>query len=56
VEIRDLGWAKGRLWGMDASHWGFWLAADKSRFRQEQFIALYTKSSIKPSFSSVNIV
>ena len=32
VEKKKLGFAKARLWGMDVSNWGYWLAGDKNRF------------------------
>ena len=31
VERRNLGFAKYRLWGMDATAWGYWLPGDKDR-------------------------
>jgi hypothetical protein len=40
VEKRKLGFAKARLWGMDVSHWHYWLALDKNRFSREYFIGL----------------
>lgn len=35
VEKRELGWAKARLWGMDATQWGYWLPGDKNRFSRK---------------------
>lgn len=55
VEKKDLGFAKGRLWGMDATRWGYWLAGDKSRFSRTDFIGIHVDSSVKPSFTTANI-
>jgi hypothetical protein len=52
VEIRDLGMAKWRLWGMDAMAWGYWLPGDCSRPSREQFIAIYSGKSIVPSLTT----
>ncbi len=52
VEIRDLGMAKMRLWGMDLMAWGYWLPGDCSRFSREQFIAIYTRKNIIPSLTT----
>ena len=35
VEKKELGFARARLWGMDASNWGYWLAGDKNRFSRK---------------------
>lgn len=40
VEKKELGWAKARLWGMDAAAWGYWLAGDKNRFSRTEFIGI----------------
>lgn len=56
VEKRELGFAKARLWGMDATHWGYWLAGDKSRLGRTHFIGLtLVGSSIKPSFTTESV-
>lgn len=52
VEVRDLGMARMRLWGMDAMAWGYWLAGDIKRCSRDQFIAIYTGKSITPSFTT----
>ncbi len=52
VEVRDLGMAKMRLWGMDLMAWGYWLPSDCSRFWREQFIAIYTGKYIIPSLTT----
>jgi hypothetical protein len=50
VELRNFTW-KGKLWGMSATEWGYWMPGDLNRWDYDRFIALYTKSSIKPSFT-----
>ena len=40
VEKKELGFARARLWGMDASNWGYWLAGDKNRFSRKHFIGI----------------
>lgn len=52
VEIRDLGMARMRLWGMDAMAWGYWLPGDCQRCSRDQFIAVYTNKCIVPSFTT----
>jgi hypothetical protein len=52
VEVRDLGMAKMRLWGMDVAAWGYWLPGDVKRCSREQFVAVYTGKSIVPSFTT----
>jgi hypothetical protein len=52
VEVRELGMAKMRLWGMDVAAWGYWLPCDMKRWSREQFIAVYTGKSIVPSFTT----
>lgn len=52
VEVRDLGMAKLRLWGMDLMAWGYWLPGDCARISRDQFIAIYTGKSIVPSLTT----
>ena len=52
--MRELGWAKGRLWGMDATQWGYWLAGDRKRFSRTHFIGVHVASSVKPSFTTAS--
>ena len=35
IEVKQLGYAKMRLWGMDLSQWGYWLPGDCSRINRE---------------------
>jgi hypothetical protein len=55
VEKRELGWAKYRLWGMDASQWGYWLPGDKNRMSRTYFIGITVESSTKPSFTTEHV-
>lgn len=54
IEIRNFEW-KGKMWGMSATEWGYWMPGDLNRWDYTQFVALYTQSSIKPSFTSPNL-
>lgn len=51
--MRELGMAKGRLWGMDVMQWGYFLAGDCSRFSRDNFIGITIRDScVKPSFTT----
>ena len=56
IEKRELGWAKARLWGMDVTQWGYWLAGDRKRWSRTHFIGIQVEGTdIKPSFTTENI-
>lgn len=50
IEMRNFAW-KGKMWGMSATEWGYWMPGDINRWNYNQFIALDTGSSITPSFT-----
>jgi len=50
VEMRNFAW-KGKMWGMSATEWGYWMPGDMNRWDYDKFIAVYTDSSITPSFT-----
>lgn len=46
---------KGKLWGMNVAEWGYWMPGDLKRWDYDKFIAIHTKSSIKPSFTCTDM-
>jgi hypothetical protein len=54
VEVRPLGIAKLRLWGMDAMEWGYWFPGDCSRCSRDNYVAIYTGKCVTPSFTTEN--
>lgn len=46
---------KGKLWGMNITEWGYWMPGDLKRWNYDKFVAVYTKSNIKPSFTCTDI-
>ena len=50
VEMKDFV-GKGKIWGMNVHEWGYWMAGDVKRWDYKRFIAVYTGSSVTPSFT-----
>lgn len=50
VEMRNYAW-KGKLWGMSATEWGYWMPGDLCRWDYDRYVAIYTGSSITPCFT-----
>jgi hypothetical protein len=48
--MRTYAW-KGKLWGMSATEWGYWMPGDLSRWDYDRYVAVYTGSSITPCFT-----
>lgn len=46
---------KGKLWGMNATEWGYWQPGDLKRWDYDRFIAIYNGSSIKPCFTCTDM-
>jgi len=40
---------------MSATEWGYWMPGDLNRWDYTKFVAIYTKSSIKPSFTCTDM-
>ena len=54
IEIKTFAF-RGKLWGMNVTEWGYWMPGDLKRWDYEKFIAIHTKSSIKPSFTCTDM-
>lgn len=50
VEMRSYAW-KGKLWGMSATEWGYWMPGDLNRWDYDRYVAVYNGSSITPCFT-----
>jgi hypothetical protein len=51
-EVEMLNFAfLGKIWGMSASEWGYWMPGDCSRWDYKKFVALEIGSCITPSFT-----
>ena len=54
VELRNYKW-KGKLWGMSATEWGYWMPGDRNRWDYKNFVAVYNGSSITPCFTCTDM-
>jgi hypothetical protein len=48
--MKNYAW-KGKVWGMSATEWGYWMPGDLNRWDYEKFVAVYNGSKITPCFT-----